>query len=70
MLSGSKKGCNVQIYNPIQTIERIAAEISEFYPCASVGLLTAATAIEVLLEKPSRDEQDRLALANHWAEHD
>ena len=55
------------VYNPVATIERIAHEISEFYPSASVGLLTAATAIEVLLE---RDNRDRLALAAHWAEHD
>lgn len=57
-------------YNPVATIERIAAQISEFFPEAAVGLLTAATAIEVMLEKPHRDEQDRLALSAHWAEHD
>lgn len=58
------------LYNPVATIERIAAQISEFFPEAAVGLLTAATAIEVLLERPKRDEHDRLALSKHWAEHD
>lgn len=60
----------IPTYNPIAAIERIAHEIGEFFPSASVGLLTAATAIEGLLEKPNRDDADRLALANHWAEHD
>jgi hypothetical protein len=54
------------IYDPIATIERLAAEISDFYPSAAVGLLTAATALEVLLERAKRDDVDRLALAQHW----
>lgn len=61
---------DIPVYNPVAAIERIAAEINEFFPCASVGLLTAATAIEVLLEQSHKDEADRLALAAHWAEHD
>lgn len=57
---------NLPEYNPIAAIERIAAEIAEFYPCAADGLLTAATAIQVLLEKPKGDEAARKALADHW----
>ena len=53
-------------YNPVATVERIAAKINDVFPDEAVGLLTAATAIEVLLEKPRRDEQDRLAIAAHW----
>lgn len=50
-------------YNPIATIERIAAEIHDFFPSAAVGLLAAATALESERSGPVR------AFADHWAEH-
>lgn len=53
-------------YDPVAAIERIAVEISELYPSASVGLLAAATVIEEMLAKSRRDDVDRLALASHW----
>jgi hypothetical protein len=58
------------IYNPIAAIERIAADISDCFPSAAVGLLTAASAIEVLLDQRRKDEADHKRLTDHWAEHD
>jgi hypothetical protein len=57
---------NTPNYNPVVAIEQVACEISEMYPAAASTLLTAATAITILLEKSQRDEQDRLALQLHW----
>lgn len=57
-------------YDPISTIERIAAAIAEVYPEKSVALLVAATELESRLHRERGDERDRLALAQHWAEHD
>lgn len=62
--AGKRLG-EIMIYNPICTVERIAAEISETYPEKSVALLTAATAIESELSL-ARGDSDRMALSEHW----
>lgn len=61
----------IKPYDPIVEVERAAHRLSDMGLCdLSVDMMVAATAMRVLIDRLTRDDVDRAALAAHWVEHD